>query len=137
MKRMNDKIFVDSNVFIYLLDKEIIKKQISLLLLHSNPVISTQVVGENIFVCLRKFKELDKLQVLKHGENLMEKCIVKPVTTETIKKAIEVCRKYKYSYWDSQIIASALENNCTELHSEDMQHNQLIENKLTIINPFL
>jgi predicted nucleic acid-binding protein len=34
------------------------------------------------------------------------------------------------------IVASALENNCTTLYSEDMQHQQIIENQLLIINPF-
>jgi predicted nucleic acid-binding protein len=35
------------------------------------------------------------------------------------------------------MLASALENKCTEIYSEDMQHNQTIEDKLRIINPFL
>lgn len=38
--------------------------------------------------------------------------------------------------YDSLIIATALEASCTTLYSEDMQHGQLIENKLLIINPF-
>jgi predicted nucleic acid-binding protein len=45
--------------------------------------------------------------------------------------------KYQYSFWDSMMLASALENKCTEIYSEDMQHNQTIEDKLRIINPFL
>jgi predicted nucleic acid-binding protein len=39
--------------------------------------------------------------------------------------------------WDSLIIASALENGCKILYSEDMHHNHLIEKKLRIINPFI
>ena len=54
----------------------------------------------------------------------------------TIIQAFDIVKQYKYSYWDSLIIASALENNCSILFSEDMQHNQLIANKLKIINPF-
>ena len=38
---------------------------------------------------------------------------------------------------DSLMISSALLNNCNILYSEDLQHNQLIENQLQIINPFL
>jgi len=45
--------------------------------------------------------------------------------------------KYKYSYYDCLIISTALLNNCDTLYSEDMQHGQLIENKLEIINPFI
>jgi predicted nucleic acid-binding protein len=51
--------------------------------------------------------------------------------------AIEVNMRYGYSYWDSLIIATALQNDCSILYSEDMQHNQLIEGKLRIINPLI
>ena len=42
-----------------------------------------------------------------------------------------------FSYWDSLIIAAALEAGCTTLYSEDLQHKQVIEGVLTILNPFL
>jgi len=45
--------------------------------------------------------------------------------------------KYHYSWWDSLILTSALENNCKIVYSEDMQHGQIIENTLKIVNPFL
>jgi len=35
------------------------------------------------------------------------------------------------------IVASALENGCGTLYTEDLQHGQIIENKLLIVNPFL
>jgi len=41
------------------------------------------------------------------------------------------------SSYDCLIIASALEANCKYLFSEDMQHGQIIENTLKIINPFV
>ncbi len=41
-----------------------------------------------------------------------------------------------YSYFDSLIIASSFEYNCPILYTEDMQHNQIIENRLRLINPF-
>lgn len=55
--------------------------------------------------------------------------------TNTSLKAINIKRRYRYSFWDSLIIASALENHCTLLYSEDMQHGQAIEGTLTIRNP--
>ncbi len=45
--------------------------------------------------------------------------------------------KYQYSYYDSLIIAAALDSNCTILYSEDLKHNHIIENTLTILNPFI
>lgn len=44
---------------------------------------------------------------------------------------------YSFSYWDSLIVAAALDAGCTTLFSEDMQHGQKIENALTVINPFV
>ncbi len=49
---------------------------------------------------------------------------------------MDIKKRYRFSYWDSLIIASALENNCSILYSEDMQHSQVIEDNLKIINPF-
>jgi predicted nucleic acid-binding protein len=44
--------------------------------------------------------------------------------------------RHHLSYWDSLIIAAALEANCAILYSEDRQHGQLFNNQLTIVNPF-
>ena len=41
------------------------------------------------------------------------------------------------AYWDSIIVASALENRCSILYTEDMQHGQVVDQRLTIVNPFL
>ncbi len=41
--------------------------------------------------------------------------------------------KYRY---DSLIVVSALENNCSILYTEDLQDGQVIENALKIVNPF-
>lgn len=39
-------------------------------------------------------------------------------------------------FYDSLIVASALESECTILYSEDMQPGLVIENQLKIVNPF-
>ena len=51
-------------------------------------------------------------------------------------RAIKIKEEYKLQFYDSLIIATALENNCNILYSEDMHHGQIIENSLKIINPF-
>jgi len=55
----------------------------------------------------------------------------------TISQALSISKLFKYAYFDSLIIASALENSCKILYSEDMQHGQVLEKKLTILNPYL
>ncbi|MGB3590011.1 MAG: hypothetical protein WBA23_25925 [Tunicatimonas sp.] len=39
-------------------------------------------------------------------------------------------------FFDSIIVAEALEADCTALYSEDMQHNLLVEKQLRILDPF-
>ncbi|SDN51183.1 PIN domain-containing protein [Desulfonauticus submarinus] len=62
--------------------------------------------------------------------------MVVPLTLDIVRKSWEIKEKYKFSYWDSLIVASALENNCSILYTEDMQDGQIIEKKLEIVNPF-
>ena len=42
-----------------------------------------------------------------------------------------------FSYWDSLIVAAALESGCTELWSEDLQAGRVVEGRLTIVNPLV
>jgi predicted nucleic acid-binding protein len=45
-------------------------------------------------------------------------------------------RVFLDSNWDSLIVASALESQCSILYTEDLQHGQVIDQVLTIVNPF-
>ncbi len=58
------------------------------------------------------------------------------VTSETIETALMLKGKYHFSYWDSLMLSAALISNCEVVYSEDMQHNQTIEGRLRILNPF-
>ncbi len=69
-------------------------------------------------------------------DNFLESLRFSSVEESTIKKALRIKKALNYSYWDSLIIASALENNCSILYTEDMQDSQTINNELTIVNPF-
>ena len=55
---------------------------------------------------------------------------------DTIKSAWDLRKQYNFSYWDSLIVASSLESGCKVLYTEDMQDGQVINNTLTIKNPF-
>ena len=41
-----------------------------------------------------------------------------------------------FNYYDSLILATALSVGCETIATEDMQHGQVIEDVLTIRNPF-
>ncbi|MDR0792701.1 MAG: PIN domain-containing protein [Chitinophagaceae bacterium] len=134
---MNDKFFVDSNVFLYLLDvNESKKKLIVLTLVEEIPFISSQVVFECLNVCLKK-KKVEQAKALKFVRKLVAASFIQPETDITISTALLLYEKYSLQPYDSKIIASALLAGCNILYSEDMQHGLVVENKLTIINPFL
>ncbi len=50
-------------------------------------------------------------------------------------RGLEIQARYGFSFYDSLIVAAALESGATRLYSEDMQHGQQIEG-LSIENPF-
>ena len=130
-----NKIFIDSNVFLYSLSNDSSKKSLALSYLKKSYITSIQVVNENINVCLKKLK-LPKDISFQHGQNILQSCDVKLITKSSIELACKISLEYNYSYWDSLIIAVALENDCNYLYSEDMQDGQIISSQITIQNPF-
>jgi predicted nucleic acid-binding protein len=133
---MSDKrTFIDSNVILYLYADEKKRKKIVMSLLTSDYIISTQVVSENVNVCLKKLK-LTREEAYAHGKNLLDTFRIVNIYPSTITSAFSLSIKYGFSYWDSLIVAAALENDCEILFSEDMQDGLLVEGKLKLKNPF-
>ena len=52
---------------------------------------------------------------------MMRLCEVCGCSAEIISIASRLREQYSFSYWDSQIVASALASDCGVLASEDMQ----------------
>lgn len=128
--------FIDTNIILYLLSNDSYKKTLSKKIIREDCCISTQVMGEFSNVCLRKFN-----MSLEDTETALRKIVdvanVAVLNDETVFFALKLKQKYKFQFFDSLILAAAIENNCTVLYSEDMQHKQIIENKLEIVNPFI
>jgi predicted nucleic acid-binding protein len=59
------------------------------------------------------------------------------LTEQTHDAAVRIAERYGYGFYDSLILASALEANCETLLSEDLQDGQVVDDRLTIRNPFL
>jgi len=119
----DSKVFIDSNILVYLIDKDNSKKEKVIELTSEECIISTQVVCENINVCLKKFK-LPYKESMEHGNYLLSNFRISIIQPSTIEKRFLILDKNKFSLWNSMIISSALENDCDILYSEDMQHNQ-------------
>ena len=130
-----ERIFIDSNVMIYAYFKQDEKKQrVSKQLIAQNAVISTQVLQEMTNTLHRKMK-VDYSIVRSILQECLQNCDINTNTSDTVFLAIDIAKRYGFSFYDSLIIAAALESKCTTLYSEDMHDNQRIEN-LTIKNPF-
>ena len=97
--------------------------------------ISNQVVHEYYSVMLKN-KASDAL-IQANIKTMLWHCDVFCLNLETLVAAFDLRERYRFSWWDSLIVASALETECEQLYTEDMQHGQVIENRLHVINPFL
>jgi predicted nucleic acid-binding protein len=138
MPQMNDRAFIDTNVFIYLYSEDENEKQI----IAQNAVdkyeriISTQVLNEFSNICIKKL--LKKAEDIKLAiDEMIEQCSVLTLEKEDIKQALNIHKKFGYNYYDCLMIVSALNSNCGYLLTEDLTDGQIIENKLTIVNIFL
>jgi predicted nucleic acid-binding protein len=140
---MSDKVFIDSNIWLYALiekqqknDQFKHKQAKKLLTTQDNIYISTQVVNEVCVNLIRKANK-DHAYILQFSRDFIANYTVHNQTTEDIITAATLRFDYHLSYWDSLIIASAINNKCKIVYSEDMQNNLIIYNKLTILNPFI
>ena len=136
---MSDKVFIDTNILIYAFSEdEPQKQQIALSLIESvtyDATIFNQVINELANVFLKKFK----LSTSAVEDAILELDSLLNIVSFDIStqiKALRLKERYKLQYFDSLIISTALENKCSILYSEDMQHEIVIDNRLKIINPF-
>ena len=130
------RVFIDSNIIVYLVDnrsKEKTKKAQDFL--SPDFFISTQVIAENVNVCLKKL-HLNKETTFDFARRVLNRFRILQITEATLLKSFEISIKYQLSSWDSIIIATAILNSCSIIYSEDMQDGLIVENSVTIINPF-
>lgn len=131
-------VFVDTNVWVYALttvDKARQRKAQTILRSFDNHWINGQVLREFGRVMLQKQGINETL--FKHLVSvIISACRLMPDTIHTILLASDLRSDYHLSYWDSLIVAAALDAGCDTLYTEDMQHGQIIEGRLTLINPF-
>lgn len=132
---MKDSFFMDTNIALYAICNKGAKSEIAQNLLSFKPIISTQVVTESVNVMIKKLK-FSKIEAFEKASDLLEVCTLSLIKESSLNIAFEISKKYQFSYWDSLIVAVALENNCETLYSEDMSHNLLIDGKVKILNPF-
>ncbi|MCB1775891.1 MAG: PIN domain-containing protein [Candidatus Competibacteraceae bacterium] len=134
--------FFDSNVLIYLFDdaepakQPIARRLVTRALAEGTGCISHQVVQETLNVLTGKFQRPASSE---EAQQILERVLaplwrVMP-TASLYSRALNLHARYRYSFYDSLILAAALEAGCTRLYSEDLQDGQQIEG-LILENPF-
>lgn len=128
-------IFLDSNIVLYALGNDLGKRVVAAAFLAQKPIISTQVINECSHVLRRKRKYAPE-EVNRELSAVIKAVTVVDVGIQEIRQAWEIAARYGFSHYDSLIIAAALAAGCSTLYSEDLQHEQVIDSKLTVCNPF-
>ena len=135
---MNDRVFLDTNIIIYLYSEDEDKKRdVSRKYLNNAcSVTSVQAMNEASNVWIKKHN-LDKTEIIKYLNEIEFICDeIMLVRRNTIDQALDIKTRFGYSFYDSLMLASAIEANCNIILTEDMKNRQIINGTLKIINPF-
>jgi predicted nucleic acid-binding protein len=126
----------DTSVLLYLLSEDSNKANRVEELLDERGTISVQVLNEFAVVALRKLR-MPLNDVREILGTIRAVCNVEPVTLATHDRGLEISERYGFSLYDSMMVASALIVGSRVLYAEDLQHGQVIDAQLRVINPFL
>ena len=135
---MPDKAFLDTNILVYLHSEDDDRKRsiAQNLLDEYKCLTSLQAFNEISNVWFRKFN-LDSIKIEEHLDNIELVCDdILSINRATINSALTLKDRYGFSYYDSLMLASALEGDCNVIFTEDMNAEQVINNTLLIKNPF-
>ena len=140
---MSGKFFLDTNIFVYSFDSGAPKKsqRATQLILQAiqggNGIVSYQVVQKFFNVALRRFAvPMTTADAEQYLSTTFRPLLAVHSSHSLYGEALRVAAKFKLSWYDSVIVASAWEGPCAVLYSEDFQHGQRFGD-LQIVNPFL
>ena len=143
---MKSDCFIDSNIWVYALleaRNDAVKQQTALKLLRNLPtsvaiLVSVQVINEFHWTLTRKYHLADDVVLDKATNGIAAlTSAVLPLKLDTYLEASNIKKQYNISFWDSLIVASALQADCKTLYTEDLNHGMIVGKKLHIVNPFL
>ncbi|MGQ0733779.1 MAG: PIN domain-containing protein [Acidobacteriota bacterium] len=136
---MTDRVFVDTNIFVYADDRAAKTKRVrartvlSELIRTRRIVVSTQVMQEYFVAAIKKLGlSPERARIRVERLNRLDVVLIRP---ELILGAIDLCRLHALSFWDALVVRSASAAGCGRLLSEDLQDGQTIDG-VRIENPF-
>jgi predicted nucleic acid-binding protein len=140
---MNADYFLDSNILLYSFDPADPRKQRTAKMLvddaihEGRGVISSQVCQEFCNVMLHKLQTpVPAGQLAAYLEATVYPIIRVLPSPRLFAQALLIHQQTQYRFYDSLIVAAALESGVPVLYSEDLQHDRVI-GSLRILNPFL
>ncbi|MGA8308811.1 MAG: PIN domain-containing protein [Terriglobales bacterium] len=139
---MSGRFFLDTNIFVYAFDAKTPAKarRASLLIRQAadtgKGVVSYQVVQEFFNVALRRFAQpMNVAEAEQYLITVFRPLLAIHSSPALCVEALRIGEKHHFSWYDSLIVAAALQAQCSFLYSEDLQHGRKIED-LQIENPF-
>jgi predicted nucleic acid-binding protein len=139
---MSARFFLDTNIFVYSFDDKArakATKSVGLIRRAADTgegIVSNQVVQEFFNVALRRFAQpMSVAEAEQYLVTVFRPLLAVHSSTAIYVEALRIAGKYRMAWYDSLIVAAALEGQCDVLYSEDFQHGQEIEG-LRIENPF-
>ena len=139
---MSVESFLDTNIFVYQLERldshkaDVADELIARGIENQTACISFQVIQECLNTSIRKAEvPLSEAEMRKYLVDVLAPLYRVQPDLRLYEKALEIRFRYRFGFYDSLIIASAIEAGCGTLYTEDLSHGQRIEG-LTIINPF-
>jgi predicted nucleic acid-binding protein len=140
---MSDRFFLDTNIFIYSFETTSPKKSaqatklIRTAIETRGGIVSYQVVQEFFNVALRRFsKPMSAMDAEQYLSTTFRPLLSAHSSQALYGEALRIGGKFRLPWYDSLIVASALEGKCDVLYSEDFQDGQQIAS-VTISNPFV
>ncbi len=144
MNSTKDRIFLDTNIFIYSIDssaelkkkRAVARRLVTVHIREGSGVISIQVVQEFFQVATRKIQTPisveDALEFMRYMASLQ---IVTP-DFDMVVAAAHLHQKHSLSFWDALILQAAKSAGCSRILTEDLQDGFRFDG-LTVKNPFL
>jgi predicted nucleic acid-binding protein len=135
--------FLDTNIFVYTFDLETPNKAkraedlIADALATGAGVISYQVAQEFVAVARKPFRNpMTFEQIERYWLTTLRPLLLVHSSPGLFIRALDLARRDQLSWYDSLIVAAAIQGECEILYSEDLQHGRRFGD-LVIQNPFL
>lgn len=139
---MSGRFFLDTNIFVYTFDSTAVAKAtiaadlVRRAIRTKTGVISYQIVQEFFNVAMRRFETpMTVAEADQYLAATFRPLLAVHSSPALFSEALRLGSKFRLAWYDSLIVAAAIEAQCDTLYSEDFQHGQNLES-VTIANPF-